>query len=192
MARKPWWQWDTWRDPGRRAKLFPGGVLRTIKTRSRLSTFMYGKVILKLITLYKHPVVLVETLFKITEYTCTRKSSFPVVLTLQTIRTLCAVGAWVEERGLLWRLHRRNSTSLIPAVHKAREIPTLSTRWNSEKEVRGSTAGASKGILTAKGTEGIGHRTMPHRVLMLLVPDAQEPHGQPRRASKTARGLELI
>lgn len=76
----------------------------------------------------------------------------------------------MEDRGLLNRLRRTNSTSLIHAVHKERKIPTLSTRWNSEKEVRGSTAEASQ--VTAKGTEVIGHMTMPHRVLMLLVPDA--------------------
>lgn len=71
---------------------------------------------------------------------------------------------------MLNRLHRRNSTSLIHAVHKERQIPTFSTRWNSEKEVRGSTAGASK--VTATGREGIRHMTMPCRVLVLLVPDA--------------------
>lgn len=130
---------------------------------------MYGKVILKLITLYKHP-ALVKTVFKITEYTCTRKSSFSVVLTLQIIRKLYIVGAWVEVRGLLNRLYRINSASLIHAVHKERKIPTFSTRWNSEKEVRGSTAGASK--VTAEGMEGIRHMTMPRRVLMLLVLDA--------------------
>lgn len=96
----------------------------------------------------------------------------------------------MEDRGLLNRLRRTNSTSLIHAVHKERKILTLSTRWNSEKEVRGSTAETSQ--VTAKDTEVIGHMTMPHRVLMLLVPDASELHGQPRPASKTARGLELI
>lgn len=68
---------------------------------------------------------------------------------------------------MLNRLYRINSTSLIHAVHKEKKKSHISTRWNLEKEVRGSIVGTSK--VTTKGMEGIRNMAMPFRVLMLPV-----------------------